>query len=43
MVFSLHNGGGGKPRVRRQDVALARDEGWWGMPVTVSQDDILGR
>jgi hypothetical protein len=30
-------------RVTRQDIALARDEGWWGKPVTVSQESILER
>jgi hypothetical protein len=30
-------------RVTRQDIAMARDEGWWGKPVTVSQESILER
>jgi hypothetical protein len=29
--------------VTRQDIALARDEGWWGKPITVSQEQILER
>jgi hypothetical protein len=29
--------------VTRQDVAMARNEGWWGKPVTVSQEQILER
>jgi hypothetical protein len=41
--FSLRNREGGQPRVTRQDIALARDEGWWGQPVTVSQEQILER
>ena len=27
----------------RKDIALARDEGWWGKPITVSQEQILER
>jgi hypothetical protein len=30
-------------RVTRQDVARAREEGWWGRPVTVGQEQILER
>ncbi|HXG17222.1 MAG TPA: hypothetical protein VNK50_13300 [Calidithermus sp.] len=41
--FSLRNREGSQPRVTRQDIALARDEGWWGQPVTVSQEQILER
>ena len=25
------------------DLARARDEGWWGKPVTITQDQILER
>ena len=41
--FSLRNGNEGRPRVTRNDVALARSEGWWGKPVTVSSEQILER
>lgn len=43
MFFSVRNREGAPPRVTRQDIALARDEGWWGKPITVSQDQILER
>jgi hypothetical protein len=29
--------------VTRRDVVLARDEGWWGKAVAVSQDQIIER
>lgn len=31
------------PHVTRKDVAMARDEGWWGKPITVAQERILER
>lgn len=43
LTFSIRNRDGVAPRVKRQDVALARSEAWWGEPVTVSQDQILER
>jgi hypothetical protein len=43
MGFSVRNRETDQPRVTRQDIALARDEGWWGQPVTVSQEQILVR
>src|SRR5687767_4568086 len=43
LVFSTRNGDNAAPRVTRQDIALARDEGWWGKPVTVGQAAILER
>ncbi len=43
LAFSLRNHEGTSPRVRRQDIALARDEGWWGKPITVSTEQILER
>ena len=43
MNFSVKNREGSEPRVRRTDIALARDEGWWGKPITVSQEQILER
>jgi len=33
----------GNARVTRQDIAQARDQGWWGKPVTVTQEAILER
>ena len=43
MSFSLRNGKTAAPRVRREDIAAAREEGWWGKPVTVAQERILER
>ena len=43
MGFSVRNTEGSAPRVTRRDVALARDESWWGKPITVSQEQILER
>lgn len=43
MFFSVRNREGGAAKVTRQDIALARDEGWWGRPITVSQEQILER
>jgi len=43
MFFSVRNREGTPARVTRQDIALARDEGWWGKPITVSQEQILER
>jgi hypothetical protein len=43
MFFSVRNREGGPAKVTRQDIALARDEGWWGKPITVSQEQILER
>jgi hypothetical protein len=43
MFFSVRNSEGSAARVTRQDVAMARDEAWWGKPITVSQDQILER
>jgi hypothetical protein len=43
MSFSVRNKEGGTPRVTRQDIAMARDEAWWGRPITVSQEQILER
>lgn len=43
LFFSARNREGASPRVTRQDIALAREQGWWGRPVTVSQEQILER
>lgn len=44
MGFSMRNrGDAAKARVTRQDIASARDEGWWGRPITVGQEQILER
>jgi hypothetical protein len=43
LKFSARNKEGGTAHVTRQDIALARDEGWWGKPITVSQEQILER
>jgi hypothetical protein len=43
LSFSARNREGAAPKVRRQDIALAREEGWWGKPVTVAQAEILER
>ena len=43
LFFSARNGEGTAPRVKRADITLARDEGWWGKPIAVSQDQILER
>jgi hypothetical protein len=41
--FSVRNREGGSPKVTRQDVAMARAEGWWGKAVTVGQEQIIER
>ena len=43
MGFSLRNTEGSAPKVTRNDVTLARDEAWWGKPITVAQEQILER
>ena len=43
MGFSMRNKEGGQAKVTRQDIAMARDEGWWGKPITVGQEQILER
>lgn len=43
LFFSTRNREGKTTKVTRQDIALARDEGWWGKPITVSQEQILER
>jgi hypothetical protein len=43
LFFSARNREGKDARVTRTDIAKARTEGWWGKPITVSQDQILER
>ena len=44
MFFSVRNqGDNSSAKVTRQDIALARNEGWWGKPITVSQEAIQER
>ncbi|OLC51133.1 MAG: hypothetical protein AUH77_14280 [Candidatus Rokubacteria bacterium 13_1_40CM_4_69_39] len=43
LVFSVRNTEGTPPRVTREDLAAAREQGWWGRPVTISQAEILER
>lgn len=43
MTFSMRNREGGGAKVTRTDIAMARTEGWWGKPITVSQEQILER
>jgi hypothetical protein len=43
LFFSARNRGDSSAKVTRQDIALARDEGWWGKPITVSQEMIQER
>ncbi len=41
LAFSVRNPEGSSARVTRQDIAMAKDEAWWGQPVTVDQEKIL--
>ncbi|MGH7277858.1 MAG: hypothetical protein ACREJG_04145 [Candidatus Rokuibacteriota bacterium] len=43
LFFSTRNQAANAARVTRQDIQVARNEGWWGRPVTVSQEQILER
>jgi hypothetical protein len=43
LSFSVRNPESSPPRVTRHDLTAARQEGWWGDPVTVSQNQILER
>jgi len=43
LSFSVSNREGHDARVTRKQLAAARDEGWWGKPVTVNQSQILER
>jgi hypothetical protein len=43
LFFSTRNREGAAPRVTRQDIAMAREQAWWGRPITVGQEQILER
>jgi hypothetical protein len=43
MSFSVRTPETGPGRITRKEMSAARDEGWWGKPVTVAQADILER
>ena len=43
LTFSVRNREGKDARVTRSDINSARTEGWWGKPITVSQEQILER
>jgi hypothetical protein len=44
LSFSARNNrDGSNPRVKRKDVVLAGEQGWWGRPIAVSQSEILER
>jgi hypothetical protein len=43
MSFSVRTPETGPGHVTRTELGLARDEGWWGKPVTVAQAEILDR
>ena len=41
--FSWRNGAEKTARVTRNDVAMARDQAWWGTAITVEQAQIIER
>ena len=43
LAFSVRNRQGTGPRVTREDIQMAREQSWWGRPITVSQEQILER
>ena len=43
MFFSVRNREGSASRVTRDDVSVAGNQGWWGQPITVGQEQILER
>ncbi len=43
MSFSVRTPETGPGRITRKEMTAAREEGWWGKPVTVSQAEILER
>jgi hypothetical protein len=42
-LFSVKNREGAPTRVTRADISIAREQSWWGRPITVSQEQILER
>lgn len=43
LTFSVRNRDGQPAHVTRTNIAMARDEGWWGKPISVSTDQIVER
>ena len=43
MSFSVWTPETGPGRITRNEMSAAREEGWWGKPVTVAQAEILER
>jgi hypothetical protein len=43
MTFSVRHGDGSASPVTRRDIVLARDQSWWGKPITVEPGQILER
>ena len=43
MSFSVRTPDTGPGRITRTQMALAREEAWWGKPVTVPQTEVLER
>ncbi len=43
LSFSIRNVEDSDPHVSRHDLSVARQERWWGGPVTVSQNEIVER
>jgi hypothetical protein len=43
LFFSVRNRQGTENRVTRNDISGAREQGWWGQPITVGQEQILER
>ena len=43
MSFSVRTPDTGPGAVTRRQLALAREEAWWGKPVTVNQADVIER
>jgi hypothetical protein len=43
LSFSVRNTEGSPARITQRQFVMAREEGWWGKPVTVSQEQILQR
>jgi hypothetical protein len=41
-LFSMRNTER-NPRVTKDDVAMAKQQGWWGQAITVRQDQVLER